>query len=185
MLKGLRASKKVQLAVGLLIGLAFGFLLQKGGVTSYDVILGQLLLQDFTVVKVMLSAVIVGMVGVHMLVTLGLAEMHPKAGSLGGTAVGALIFGVGFGLLGYCPGTIAGAVGNGSLDALFGGLTGALIGAGLFASLYPALEGRVLHRGDFGDVTLPRLLKVRPWLLVAPMAAALGLLLVVVERAGL
>jgi len=185
MLKSLHARRGVQLGIGLLIGIAFGFLMQKGGVTRYDVILGQLLLKDFTVVKIMLSAVITSMIGVHLLTSLGLAELHPKPGSLGGTAIGGLIFGVGFALLGYCPGTLAGAVGNGFLDALVGGLAGIVIGAGLFASLYPVLQRTVLHKADFGDVTLPRLLNVNPWVLVVPIAAGLVLLLVVIERAGL
>ena len=56
----LHENRKLQLAIGLAAGFLFGFLLQKGGVTRYDVIIGQLLLQDFTVVKVMLSAVVTG-----------------------------------------------------------------------------------------------------------------------------
>ena len=60
MLKSLHSRKAVQLILGLVMGILFGFLLQKGGVTSYHVIVGQLLLKDFTVVKIMLSAVIVG-----------------------------------------------------------------------------------------------------------------------------
>ena len=65
--------------------------------------------------------------------------------------IGGLIFGVGFGILGYCPGTLAGAVGQGSLDALFGGLVGLIIGAGLFAEFYPKLEKAILDKGSFGD----------------------------------
>ena len=50
-LKGLRSKRRAQLAIGLFIGIGFGFLLQKGGVTRYDVIVGQLLLDDFTIFK--------------------------------------------------------------------------------------------------------------------------------------
>ncbi|HPJ48542.1 MAG TPA: hypothetical protein PK162_06635 [Synergistales bacterium] len=56
-----------QLLWGLAFGIAFGFLLQKGGVTKYDIIAGQLLLKDFTVVKVMLSAILTGMVGIYFM----------------------------------------------------------------------------------------------------------------------
>ena len=108
MLTKLHGHKRTQLLLGLLAGFAFGFLLEKGGVTRYDVILGQLLLRDFTVLKIMLSAAATGMLGVHLLRSLGLARLHPKPGSWGSTAVGGLIFGLGFATLGYCPGTIAG-----------------------------------------------------------------------------
>ncbi len=185
MLKALHAKKTAQLFLGLCIGIAFGVLLQKGGVTTYDVIIGQLLLTDFTVVKIMLTAVLVGMIGVHALRGLGLAELHPKPGSIGTSAVGGLIFGVGFGILGYCPGTVAGAVAQGWLDALFGGVVGLLIGAGLLAALYPKLEARVLRRGDFGDLTFPRLFKVNAWGVVIPVALMIIGLLFWIEKAGL
>lgn len=182
MLTDLHARKMVQRVVGLLAGIAFGFLLQKGGATQYDVIIAQLLFEDFTVLKIMLTAVVVGMVGVHLLSSLGLAQLHPKPGSLGATAVGGLIFGVGFGLLGYCPGTVAGAVGNGYLDALFGGVVGTLIGAGIFAALFPKLQSGILKKGDFGELTIPQALRVNAWAVVVPAAAALVGLLALIEK---
>lgn len=185
MLSVIHQRKGIQLVIGLCIGIVFGFLLQKGGATRYDVIIGQLLFTDFTVVKIMLSAVITGMVGVHLLRSLGLAQLHPKPGSWGSSAIGGLIFGVGFGTLGYCPGTVAGAVGQGSLDALFGGVVGILIGAGLFASVYSRLSQTILRKGDFGELTLPQLFKVQPWLLVPPVAIVLAVLLLLLEKLGL
>ena len=177
MLSRLHANQRTQRVVGLIIGVAFGFLLQKGGVTNYDVIVGQLRLTDFTVVKTMLSAIVTGMLGVYLLRSLGLVRLQPKAGSLGSSVVGGLIFGVGFAILGYCPGTLAGAVGQGSLDALFGGMTGILIGTGLFAALYPRLQATILNRGDFGAITLPELLRVNAWFVVIPVAVLLVALL--------
>ncbi|MCU0645568.1 MAG: YeeE/YedE family protein, partial [bacterium] len=87
--------------------------------------------------------------------------------------------------LGYCPGNIAGAIGNGYLDALVGALAGILNGAGLFAALYPRLNRGILSKGDFGDVTLPRLFKVNDWVVVVPVAVLIFLLLYWLERAGL
>jgi uncharacterized protein len=185
MLITLHARKPVQLLLGLLIGIAFGFLLQKGGVTTFDVILGQLLLEDFTVVKIMLSAVLVGMIGVHLLRSAGLAELHPKSGSVGASAAGGLIFGVGFGTLGYCPGTVAGAIAQGWLDALFGGLVGMLIGAGLLAAIYPKLDATILHKGEFGDLTLPKLFGVNVWAVILPVTVMILGLLWWIENAGL
>jgi len=184
MLTTLHGNRKVQLVLGFLMGVAFGFLLQKGGVTRYDVIIGQLLLRDFTVIKVMLTAMVVGKIGVHFLKSAGMAELHPKPGSVGSVVVGGLIFGVGFGLLGYCPGTVAGAVGQGSLDGLFGGVVGMLVGAGLFSEMYPMLERTILGKGDFGDLTWPRLFKRNHWWVVVPLAAGLIGMLFWLERAG-
>jgi hypothetical protein len=185
MLKILHENKGIQLIFGLLIGIIFGFLLQKGGATQYDVIIGQLLLADFTVVKIMLSAVVVGTIGVHLFRGLGLAQLHPKPGSIGSTVLGGLIFGVGFGILGYCPGTMAGAVGQGSLDALFGGITGMLIGAGIFSEIYPKLEKSLLNRGPFGELTWPQLLKKSHWAVAIPVAVGIIALLFLIEISGL
>ena len=170
---------------GLAFGIAFGFLLQKGGATKYDVIVGQLLLTDFTVLKIMLSAVLIGMIGIYTMKTLGWVELYPKEGSADMNIVGGLIFGVGFAILGYCPGTIAGAIGNGYLDALVGGLPGILIGAGLFAAVYPRLRTGILKKGHFGNVTLAQIFKVNGWVVVIPFAGLIFLLLLWMERAGL
>ncbi len=185
MLSKLHSKKPTQLLIGFLIGIGFGFLLQKGGVTQYDVIIRQLLLEDFTVVKIMLTAVLTGMIGVHLLRNFGLVRLHPKPGSFGSSVIGGLIFGVGFGLLGYCPGTVAGASAQGAVDALLGGIVGILIGAGLFAALYPKLESGILRKGDFGDRTFPELLRVNSWVVVAAASAMIIGLLFWIESAGL
>ncbi|MBN2565034.1 MAG: YeeE/YedE family protein [Candidatus Eisenbacteria bacterium] len=184
MLKQLHVRNRAQLLLGLLAGVVFGFLLQRGGVTRYEVIIGQLLLEDHTVARVMLAAVVVGSLGVHALRSLGLAELHPKPGSLGSSVVGGLIFGAGFAVLGYCPGTMAGAIGQGSMDALLGGLPGILLGAGALAALYPRLSRGIMAVGDFGDVTLPRLLKVNEWAVVLPACALIVLVLWLMRGAG-
>jgi hypothetical protein len=176
---------KSQLIWGMAFGIVFGFLLQKGGVTKYNVILGQLLLVDFTVLKIMLSAVVTGMIGIYLMKTLGWVVLYPKKGSLGKNVIGGLIFGIGFAVLGYCPGTIAGAIGNGYLDALMGGLIGIWIGSGLFAALYPQLNQIILNKGDFGEMTLPELFKVNDWVVVLPVSILIVILLFWIENAGL
>ena len=185
MLKTLHGRERLQLFFGLAIGIIFGFLLQKGGATRYDVIIGQLLLTDFTVVKIMLSAVVVGKIGVYFFRGLGMAQLHPKPGSVGSTVIGGLIFGVGFGILGYCPGTMVGAVGQGSLDALLGGIVGMLIGAGIFSEIYPKLERTILNKGYFGEITLPQLLKKNHWAVIIPFAIAIMALLFWFQKSGL
>ncbi len=178
-------NRTTQLLQGLGFGILFGFLLQKGGVTNYNVIIAQLLLEDFTVLKIMLTAVVVGGLGLHVFQALGWITLNPKPGSWGRNAVGGLIFGVGFGLLGYCPGTIAGAIGNGYLDAAIGGLVGILIGAALLAAYYPGLKRGIFLQGNFGPQTLAQLLKVSPWAVLIPLSTLILLLLYILERAGL
>ena len=184
MLRKLHLKNKIQLGLGLVIGIIFGFLLHNGGVTKYNIIIGQLLLTDFTVMKVMLTANITGMVGVHLLASLGIAQLHPKPGAIGSVVIGGLLFGVGFGLLGYCPGTMVGAVGEGFLDALLGGVVGMIIGTGLFSEFYPRLEKGFLNRGSFGELTWPQLLKVNPWVIIFPFSIGVITLLVWMETSG-
>lgn len=167
----IRSSGKAQKALGLLSGIVFGFLLQKGGLAEYDVILGQLLLTDFTVVKVMLSAILVGMAGVFIMRRAGIIRLQIKPGSIGSTVLGGIIFGVGFAILGYCPGTAAAAFGAGAVDALVG-MVGIVIGAGVFARLYPALDRRILHWGAFPVDTIDELVGLRPEIM-APLVALL------------
>ncbi|MDO9539347.1 MAG: YeeE/YedE thiosulfate transporter family protein [Methanocalculus sp.] len=180
----LRSNKNAQIVLGLFFGIIFGFLLQKSGVTEYGVILGQLLLTDFTVVKVMLSAIIVGMIGVYAMKAAGLVNLHYKVGSIGATIIGGLIFGAGFAILGYCPGTVAGAVGSGALDALVG-MIGIVIGAGVFARLYPRLNRTILNRGVFPAETIPELIGVRPMIVVAGVAVLIVGVLYLLNFAGL
>lgn len=175
---------KRNLFYGLGFGIVFGFLLHKGGATKYDVIVGQLLLIDFTVLKIMLSAVATGMIGIYAMKSMGLIELSIKKGSVGMNVLGASIFGVGFAVLGYCPGTIAGAVGNGYLDAITGGLAGIVIGTWIFAIMYPRLKDGILKKGYFGDITLPSLLKVNEWVVVVPAFALMILVLFWIERVG-
>ncbi|MFO7368983.1 MAG: YeeE/YedE thiosulfate transporter family protein [Bacteroidales bacterium] len=175
---------KRPLFFGLGFGILFGFLLHKGGATKYDVIVGQLLLTDFTVVKIMLSSIATGMIGVYFMKSQGWIKLSLKSGSVGMNVVGALIFGVGFAVLGYCPGTIAGAIGNGYLDAIVGGLAGILLGTWIFAVMYPKLKDNIMKKGYFGDITIPRLLKVNDWVVVVPAVVLIVLLLFWIEKAG-
>ena len=180
----IRSGARAQKALGLLSGLVFGFLLQKGGLTEYDVILGQLLLTDFTVVKVMLSAILVGMIGVFVMRWMGLIRLQIKPGSMGSTVLGGIIFGVGFAILGYCPGTAAAAFGAGAVDALVG-MIGIVIGAGIFARLYPALDRLILNRGAFPVDTLPELIGLKPGIVSAVMAVLILGLLYLLATMGL
>ncbi|MBN1152001.1 MAG: YeeE/YedE family protein [Dehalococcoidia bacterium] len=183
MLESVRNNKGAQQALGLIFGIVFGIFLQKAGVTRYEVIIGQLLLVDFTVLKVMMSAVVVGTLGVHLMHDRGMVNLHVREGSFGATVVGGLIFGAGFALLGYCPGTVAGAVGQGSMDALVGGVTGLMFGSWLFAVLYPRLLP-LLSRGQFAHTTLEEAFHLGTWPTVMLVVILIVLTLLGLEWLG-
>lgn len=168
-----------QLFLGLFFGIIFGFLLQKGGVAKYDVLLGALLLTDFTVMRIMLTAILVGMIGIFTMHALGLVKLHVKPTKYAANIIGGLVFGAGFALIGYCPGTGAAALGQGNLDAI-AGIVGLLAGSYLYAELSKNLGATVLTWGDRGCIMLPDLIGVRvtPFLIVfAPLlGVALGVL---------
>lgn len=168
------------LGLAVVLGGVFGFLLQKGGVAKFDILIGVLLLQDFTVVKVMLSAIVVGMLGVPILTRLGVLQLDIKETVLGANIVGGLVFGVGFGLLAYCPGTDAAAVGQGNLDALVG-IVGMVVGSYLFALTPRFTSGRLLRAGDFGKLRLADLVNVPNWLVAVIGAVVLTGVLIGLE----
>jgi uncharacterized membrane protein YedE/YeeE len=153
------------LLYGLITGTLFGFFLQKGRVLRYDKQLGALRLMDMTIVKFMLSTVLVGMVGIYILKDLGSVKLSVKPTNLGANIIGGLIFGAGWGLLGYCPGTSAGALGEGRWDSLWG-ILGMLVGAGVFAEVYPVLKTSILTWGKLGKITVPQVLGVNHWVIV-------------------
>jgi uncharacterized membrane protein YedE/YeeE len=165
----------MMLLYGLITGIIFGFLLQKARVIRYDKQLGALRLMDMTIVKFMLSTILVAMVGTYLLKDLGLVKLSIKPTILGGVILGGLIFGMGWGFLGYCPGTSAGALGEGRWDAIWG-ILGMLGGAALYAEAYPAMKKTVLTWGDLGKITFPQILEVNHWLVI-PFFVAGGLLL--------
>ncbi len=170
-----------KLVAGVVFGLAFGFLLQKGGVGKFNILIGQLLLQDFTVAKVMLTAIVVGMVGVFTLHHFAQVNLHIKPTRIGANIIGGLLFGAGFALMGYCPGTAAAALGQGSWDALFG-MAGLVAGSWIFAEFSAPLKKTVEKWGDRGKVLLPDLLHVPRGVFVVIFAALLTAGLFVLER---
>jgi uncharacterized protein len=163
--------KKYGLAV--LFGLIFGFLLQKGGVAKYHVLMGVLLFQDFTVIKVMVSAIIVGMFGVFAFRAFGKLELKLKSTRLGANIIGGLIFGFGFACSGYCPGTGAAALGQNNWDAIFM-IIGMIAGSLAFAMASAALARTVNRWGNRGELLLPDLFHVR----LVPFVLIFGILLI-------
>jgi uncharacterized protein len=172
------------LLYGLITGILFGFLLQKGRVLRYDKQLGALRLLDMTIIKFMLSSILVGMVGIYFLKDLGLVKLSVKGTELGPNILGGLIFGMGWAILGYCPGTAVGAVGEGRWDALWG-IAGMLVGAAVFAEVFPALKATVLTWGNLGKLTLPQLLGLNHWIVIILFIIGSLILFRFLEKNGL
>ena len=95
----------LKLVLGLLTGICFGFLLQKGQVAKFQTMLGQLLLKDYTVFKTMATAIAVGTIGVHVLIAMGWASPTVQPASLARLLIGGSLFGIGMAIFGLCPGT--------------------------------------------------------------------------------
>ncbi|MDH4024442.1 MAG: YeeE/YedE family protein [Desulfuromonadales bacterium] len=151
--------------IGLVTGLLFGFLLQKGEVLRFERQVGFMLLKDMTIIKFMMTAVLVGMVGIYACHTIGLISLSIKATNLAAIAVGGLLFGIGWAIAGYCPGTSVGALAEGRIHALWA-ILGMLAGAALYAEAYPLMKNTVLTWGNFGAITLPQVLGLSPWVVV-------------------
>ncbi len=151
--------------LGLVTGILFGFLLQKGRVLRFEKQVGALLFKDMTIVKFMLSAIFVGMVGITLLSNAGIIALGHKSANLGGLLVGGALFGMGWALLGFCPGTSLGALGEGRWHAIFA-MAGMIAGAALYAELYPFFKGTVLAWKDLGKIGLPEMLGVSPWVVI-------------------
>jgi uncharacterized membrane protein YedE/YeeE len=161
------------LLLAVVFGFAFGWLLHRGHVADYNTIVRQFLFKDFTVIKVMLTAIIVGGIGIFVLVHAGYAKFHVKPADLLAITLGAGLFGIGMVLYGYCPGTALAAIGAGSVHA-FVGAFGMIAGGILYALTFDWVSQTILPVWAMGKVQLPQLLGVG-----APLIfGALGLLVV-------
>jgi len=160
----------LELFLGLVTGLIFGFLLQKGQVSKHTVIVEQLLLRDWTVAKIMGTAVVVGALGVTALVQAGWAQWHLKSAALGPLVVGGTLFGIGMAVLGLCPGTAVAACGEGRKDA-WAGTLGMLVGAAGYVWSFPLWAALGKSLPDWGKASLASLTDSSPWLWVGLMAA--------------
>lgn len=142
------------LPLGILFGFVFGWLLQRARLTDTGVIIGQLRLRDYTLFKVMLTAIVVGGIGVFVLHSGGFAAYHIKPANLLAVALGAIFFGVGMAIYGYCPGTGLAAIGTGSFHALVGAI-GMIAGAIAFAFSFDWIKAKLLPIAALGPVRLP------------------------------
>jgi len=160
------------LLIGFLIGCAFGAILFLGGASSYRRILGTLLLKDMWIIKLMMTAIGVGSLGIYLLDLGGLANMSIKPAYVWGIIAGGAIFAVGWALSGYCPGTCLVGAAEGKKDAMFT-ILGALTGAFLFSLAFPYIEDILIKPANFGPATLESLLGINGIWLAIPFSVAL------------
>ena len=151
-------------------GVLFGALLQQGRVLRYEKQVGAMLFKDLTILKFMLSAIIVGMIGINLLADLGVIALNVKGAVVGANLIGGILFGIGWAVAGYCPGTSVGAIGEGRWHALWAVL-GMLVGAAVYAEAYPALKSTVLTWGDLGKVTLASVTGINHWVWIVLLSA--------------
>jgi hypothetical protein len=153
-------------------GILFGFVLEQAGFGSPCKLTAQFRLTDWSVFKVMFTAIIVAAVGILLLQvndTFGsrgfyVAEMYPW-----GTILGGMLIGAGFAVGGYCPGTSVVGFGSGRIDGLVF-MLGMVIGVWAFAGMYDTGLIQSIVNGDPVEArTVPELLGVSPWLVVAVM----------------
>lgn len=170
--------------LGLITGILFGFFLQKGRVLRFDKQVGAMLLQDMTILKFMLSAILVGMIGILLLIDAGVFTTSHKPMNVGAVVVGGSLFGAGWALMGFCPGTSIGALGEGRWHAIFA-ICGMVAGAAIYAEIYPWLNRTLMAWKDFGKISLPEALGLSHWIVAAAFGAVIFLMFYLFEKKGL
>lgn len=169
----------------LLLGLGFGWMLHKAGLTHYARIVNIYRLRDMTVMRFMLTALLVGGIALQAGFDLGISSaLIVPATLLLANFVGGVVFGVGMATAGYCPGTIVAEAGEGRLDAWIAGLAGLFVGAIVFGLIQPMVMPVLGRIGALGHVTFAQLLGASPWLVLLVFGEVVIVVLVLIARVG-
>jgi uncharacterized protein len=175
-----------QFLLAIVLGIFFGFALNKAGLTRYSKIVNQFRLSDMTVLKFMMTALVVTMLGVYPLRMLGVIEFPTVPSTyIVGNLLGGLIFGVGMALAGFCPGTAVAGAGEGKLDYLIPGLLGFLTGAAIFGLVYDQVFPPIAKLLNYGSTVIPDLWNVNAILVVFVFALMALILFYLIDRMGL
>ena len=168
----------VELGLALLLGLGFGYCLERAGFGSARKLTAVFYLWDMAVVKVMFSAIVTAMAGLFLMSAAGvmdLSEIYLEPTNLAAQGLGGLVFGAGFIVGGYCPGTSIAAIATGRKDGVAFAL-GMLAGVLAYAEFTPGIEAWI-KAGSLGELTLPSVTGIGMgwWVLVfAAVLAAAG-----------
>jgi hypothetical protein len=154
----LELSSAATLVLALLLGFGFGFSLERAGFGSARKLTAVFYFYDMSVVKVMFTAIVTAMAGLYLLSSAGLlalSELYVEPTNYAGAIIGGLLFGTGFVVGGYCPGTSIAACATGRIDG-YAFVAGMLGGVYLFAEFLPGVDewARSTTRGE---ITLPGL----------------------------
>lgn len=172
--------------LALVLGVFFGFSLNKAGLTKYHKIVNVFRLTDLAVLKFMMTALIVSMSGLYLLRGLGLVTFpNVPATYVVGNLVGGLIFGIGMSLSGFCPGTCVAGSGEGKLDYLIPGTLGFLVGAAVYGLTYQQIFPAISAIANAGNVVIPDLWNLSPFLTILLFALIALMLFYAIDRAGL
>ncbi|MEE4315288.1 MAG: DUF6691 family protein [Desulfofustis sp.] len=159
----------IDIWLGLFAGTAFGFVIQRVGATNpHKMALAHLMKERF-IPQFMLLVVIFSATGLVIMQASGIGTTRVLPTSLVATGLGGIIFGIGWGISGYCPGTCWAAVGEGRMDAIFT-LLGGLAGTAVFAHFHETLIPLFYSPTNLGQLTLT------DW--VGHSGVALGLLII-------
>lgn len=165
----------LSLGLAVLFGVFFGLSLERGGLGDPHKLVGVFYFRDFAVPKVMFTAIIVASIGLYLLSDLGLldlAQVYFIPTFFWPQFLGGALFGIGFLVSGYCPGTAIAGSASGRLDAIVA-LAGVSLGTVLFAVVFPAIEG-FYGSSDMGVTTLQQLIGVNHWVVIAVLAITAG-----------
>lgn len=154
-------SNGAALGLALVIGIAFGWFLERSGMGSARKLAGQFYLRDLTVFKVMFTAILTAMLGVFWLGWIGFVDLsmiYVPETFLAPQLVGGLVFGAGFALGGLCPGTSCVSAATGRIDGLFVvfGMFAGVLSMGLLFDKFSTFYDSTAR----GAYTLPQLLHV-------------------------
>ncbi len=158
---------EASLIVAFIIGIGFGFFLERAGFGSGRKLAAQFYFTDMTVFKVMFTAIVTAMIGLFWLSVLGIVDLslvYVSPTYLVPQIVGGLILGVGFVIGGYCPGTSCVSAATGRYDAMVY-VTGIIAGVFVFGEAYPLLKD-FYSSSAMGRITLPELFGVSYGLVV-------------------
>lgn len=176
-------SETAGLAIAVAVGFFFGLFLERGGLGNPHKLVGVFYLRDFTVPKVMFTAILVASCGLYLLADLQLLDMERiwiVSTFFWPQLVGGALFGAGFVVSGYCPGTAVAGLASGRLDALVT-LFGISIGSVLFAVFFPSFE-TFYNSSPMGGTTLPMLIGVNHWIIIGTLVVFAAAMFYTMER---